>query len=244
MHQLQTDILNIITITKDDFDGVCQTIASTNYLRSTYNIQQIIIDSSSVETSEKIKSFISSEINITYCHTLPAGISSAFNLGIHKADAKWVWFLNGGDMIHPEATLEIVYGIVAKSGADIILFQTEYKEQKVIPKFPPLWLMWPPVISWISHPSSFVKKELFVQYGMFNVKYTSAMDYEFWLRVLSKKTIVDMISMPLALFDENGISSTMSSISKKQVRKATFLYSLALLKIQYVRMYIFIKNLF
>ena len=45
------------------------------------------------------------------------------------------------------------------------------------------------------------------------------MDYEMWLRLFSKYVIVDLISMPIVLYDEAGISSTKRKESIKEAKR-------------------------
>jgi hypothetical protein len=51
-------ILDIITVTKDDLEGVAATILSTRKLRACLGVRQIIVDSSSGLISEKVKDLL------------------------------------------------------------------------------------------------------------------------------------------------------------------------------------------
>ena len=220
------EILNIITITKNDLEGLLSTIESTKKLRIKHNIHQIIVDSSTVEAQTKIKEFIINEHNISYVWQEPSGISSAFNLGLSLSKSEWIWFLNGGDQVHPEIDTAHFLYIIEQSKADAIIFDFELMPSGIKPSHPPLWLLWPPLSAWIPHLSTLTRRGLYDMYGKFNESYQIAMDFEFWLRCFSKHVLVDMLSIPIAKFDTNGRSYTNStqtsqeavSIIKKHLR--------------------------
>lgn len=199
-------LLNIITITKDDFEGVCATISSTRSLREHYNVQQIIIDSSSDITALEIRESISREKNIRYEWYPPLGISPAFNKGLDLADADWVWFLNGRDEVYHDLKQDMLLDILSSSFADIIIFELVYMQSKSRYVHPPIWKLWPPVQFWVPHPATIIRTEMFSKYGRFSEKYRIAMDGEIWFRFFSKGALVDMLSIPVSSYDEGGLS--------------------------------------
>lgn len=200
-------LLDIITVTKDDLDGVAATIQSTGKLRSCSGVRQIIIDSSSEPTSVKIKDLLLNEQNVDYIWQKPSGISAAFNLGISFAKADWVWFINGRDEVHPGLDANFFLHILNSSQAEVIMFQHELMQSRIILKRPPLWELWPPLY-WVSHPATLIRSQLFKQHGAFNESYKIAMDADLWMRLFSKNVGFDMISIPVVLYDQGGISNT------------------------------------
>ncbi len=213
----KANLLDIITITKDDFEGVLQTIQSTKSLRTVYNVRQIIIDSSCEATQNKLNNFLKKEKNIEYFRQEPVGISAAFNFGLAQSKSKWVWFLNGKDEVKQEIDFEKIIYIIEKSSAESIIFQIERMGSKIVGAHPPIWSRWPPLSLWIPHPSTIVKRSLFEKYGDFDKKYKIAMDFDIWYRFFSNNVSVDVISIPLTLYDEEGISSLQSKDSAKEV---------------------------
>jgi hypothetical protein len=201
-------VLDIITVTKDDIEGVAGTVESTRALRAA-GAKQFVMDSSGERTRQKIEELASGEENLEYVWLEPKGISSAFNLGLRRSNAKWIWCLNGGDRVHHDVEPDKLLHIFRVSGADAVIFELERTQSGRKPKHPPMWNLWPPVSCWIPHPATIVRKELFNKYGVFNEEFKIAMDTEIWFRFFSKNdVVVDMISMPIALYDEEGISET------------------------------------
>ena len=211
-------MLEIITVTKNDKDGLIKTIDSTRFLRENLNIKQIIIDGSDKEVREEINEIIKKGKNIFYYWQEPSGISSAFNFGLKFVNSKWVWFLNGGDVINQNLDLNNFLGILNSSKADAIIFQIQYSQTGEILGHPCLWSLWPPVLSWIPHPGTIIRMELFKAYGSFDENLKIAMDYEIWLKFFINNVIVDLISIPIVSFDQNGLAFTSNDKTKAEVR--------------------------
>lgn len=232
-------MLHIISVCKDNVDGIRRTIQSTQKLREISGVYQIIIDSSNDINAAAIKEISLSGKSIEYYQQQPAGIAQAFNFGIEKSDAGHLWFLNGGDIVHPEADCELLIKIVNKTIADFIIFQLLYEESGIIPEFPPLWLHWPTIGGWIPHPSVICKKEVFNKYGNFNPRYRTSMDYDYWLRIFSKDVKVDFISFPIAVFNEDGISRNRKQVAREGLR-SIMKNIFCLLKTSTIRKYLLI----
>jgi glycosyltransferase involved in cell wall biosynthesis len=211
-------LLDIITVTKDDLDGIAATIASTRKLRACAEIRQIIVDSSSAPVAEKVRELLAGEENLEYFWQEPRGISSAFNMGISHSTADWTWFINGRDMVHPDLVESLLLQIINLSTADVLIFQIELLQARIQVKRPPLWAIWPPIY-WVPHPATLIRTKLFEQYGTFNNEFKIAMDADLWMRIFSKDICVDMISIPVVLYDQNGVSSTNCPATRLEARK-------------------------
>lgn len=214
-------VLNIITVTKDDLDGVAATIKSTRKLRAHTGVRQIIIDSSDETVSPKLIALLDGQPNLDYFWQRPSGIASAFNLGISHSTAEWLWFLNGRDEIHPDLDVNFLLQILNYSQADVLIFQIEYMtSQSQRKKNPPLCNLWPPMYpNWVPHPGTFIRTGLFEKYGVFDTDFKIAMDAEMWMRLFSKNVVVDLLSIPVVLYDINGIAATRPIETDKEARK-------------------------
>lgn len=201
-------LLSIITATKDNLDGVAATIASTKKLRSRSGVRQIVVDSSSETVAAKVKELLAGEENLDYVWQTPSGIASAFNLGISHSSADWLWFLNGGDAVHPDLVESLLVQILKSTQAGIVIFELEYMQTRLRVGHPPLWALWPPLYgNWVPHPATLISAKLFEQFGVFDTSYKIAMDADWWMRVFSENVVVDMSSIPIVLYDQYGVSS-------------------------------------
>jgi glycosyltransferase involved in cell wall biosynthesis len=216
-------LLNIISVTKDDLKGVQRTVESTKALRRNPFVRQLIIDGSSEDIRTSVKDLAYSGENLDYFWQEPSGISAAFNKGLSFVESEWVWFLNGGDEVHSHFKPNNLLYLLNESNADAIIFQNEWKGTGKRIKHPPLWAMWPPLFSWIPHPSTLTRRTIYNQYGNFDERFEIAMDYEFWIRCFSKNVVVDTLSIPLTKYDPCGISSTQpKKVSREAVRILRF----------------------
>jgi glycosyltransferase involved in cell wall biosynthesis len=236
-------LLNIITVTKDDLDGLKKTIASTSSLRQNPEVSQIIVDSSGSETQESIKEYIKNEKSIRYLWQSPSGVSSAFNMGLKNTDSKWVWFLNGGDEADYNLNVDNFIYLLSNIVSDAIIFQVKEVQSGIIAKHPPMWALWPPLLSWIPHPSTITSRELYEKYGYFDESYKIAMDYEFWVRCFSRNVIVDLASIPISKFDQSGISYKLNHITKAEVRRTIRKYFWVILKIWFLNGFIILRSM-
>ena len=236
-------LLDIITITKNDPEGFIRTIESTRVIRENFNVKQIIVDSSDEAVKEKIFPLLSDEKNITYYWCKPSGRSAAFNYGLSFSDAKWVWFLNGGDRLHPNLDIENFFKLLSYNNSDAIIFQLQYSKSLATYRHPYMWALWPPLLSWITHPSSVTQRELFKKFGLFDESLKIAMDYEFWLRCFSKNVVVDLISIPVAVFDETGVSNILNKEIKRERIRVIRKYFWSVVKMWFLNGFIVLKAL-
>jgi glycosyltransferase involved in cell wall biosynthesis len=211
-------ILDIITVTKDDLEGVAATILSTRKLRACLGVRQIIVDSSSGLISEKVKDLLIGEERVNYFWQKPNGIAAAFNLGVSSSSAEWTWFLNGRDEAHPDLDVSFLMQILNSSQAEILVFQLELKQSRSRLKHPALWALWPPIY-WVPHPATLIRSKLFEQYGVYNNNFRIAMDADLWMRLFSRDIVIDMLSIPVVLYDQHGVSSTNSIEIEKEAKR-------------------------
>jgi glycosyltransferase involved in cell wall biosynthesis len=236
-------ILNIITVTKDDIKGLKKTVTSTKKIREEYSICQIIVDSSNSENKKKVINYLQNKKNVKYYWQEPSGVAAAFNFGLKNAEADWVWFLNGGDEVHDGLDTEFFLNLLSRSSSDAIIFQIEYAQSSLISKHPQMWALWPPLLSWIPHPSTITRKYLYDKYGIFDESLSITMDYEYWIRCFSKDVTVDLVSIPIAKFDQIGSFSELNQLLKAEVRKIIIKYLWLILKKWFNNGLILLKSL-
>ncbi len=97
--------VSIITITKDNPQGLEQTINSVNSQSYRPRLEYIIMDGGSEKESKRVlKKY---EANIDFWLSLPdRGIYDAMNRGTLVSNCDWLLFLNGGDCFYKNTSLE------------------------------------------------------------------------------------------------------------------------------------------
>ena len=185
--------VSIITVVYNNKDTIKNAIESV--LNQTYkNIEYIIVDGASTDgTVEIIKSygdsidkFISEKDN---------GIYDAMNKGIRLASGDIIGILNSDDFYANNNIIEKVVKEFEDKKVDSVYGDLVYVNAKDTNKIVRYWKSkpykkglfkkgWHP-----AHPTFFVKKKIYEKYGLFNLDFKIAADYELMLRFLEKHQI-------------------------------------------------------
>jgi glycosyltransferase involved in cell wall biosynthesis len=187
--------ISIITIVFNGIPFIEKTIKSV--LAQTYqNIEYIVIDGASTDgTQNLIEQFIKDGAEIIYRSDPDKGISDAFNKGISLATGEYLLFLNSDDALaHIEVIQEVTAAIACNhfpiflyGDCDILDRQTSkvlYRD--IVTNFPQSVLKG----AILPHPSLFTSKKYFDQYGVFDLNYKIAMDFEWMIRGGPEEKIV------------------------------------------------------
>ncbi len=197
--------ISIITINLNNFHGLLKTIDSVlSQERSLY--EWIIIDGGSTDGSREL--IEQNQYNIDYwVSESDRGIYNAMNKGINVAKGEYLLFLNSGDYLKndclqsvvPMLRGEIMVGRVESESSGKLSYQ--YEDQSF--SFSQLYYYSFP------HQASFIKRELFIKYGMYDERYKIASDWSFFLKVLLREDInIHFISDVISVVEDNGISQT------------------------------------
>jgi len=212
---------SVITINFNNKDGLRKTIESV--VNQTYkNFEYIIIDGGSSDGSlDVIREYAN---KISYWISEPDnGIYNAMNKGILKSKGEYLQFLNSGDwlvdnnvfeklfneklacdllygniiMVKPDGKFQINYG---QKGNEIT-FYTLYRET-------------------INHPSAFIRRGLFLEYGLYDEQLKIVSDWKFFLIAfgLNKSNIIYK-NIEVTYFDTSGISSSQYKLAQSERNK-------------------------
>jgi glycosyltransferase involved in cell wall biosynthesis len=178
-------LVTIVTVVYNGADVLAATIESI--ISQTYpDIEYIVIDGASSDGTPAITAHYASAI--THLVREPdRGIYDAMNKGIRLAQGEIIGFLNAGDCYLPKAIAWMVdlyensipltdpdYVLIAASLEVITKSGFHYLKQ------PNLWQLDRDLS--LPHPSLFVTKNVFNQFGLFQIDYAIAADYDFVLR--------------------------------------------------------------
>jgi glycosyltransferase involved in cell wall biosynthesis len=100
-------MIAIITVTKDDINGLTKTLESSRYLRTP--VRWVVIDGSKDMRNRVAAESLAKSLSVEYRHQEPRGIYHAMNSGLTElSDDDYCLFLNGGDVLTDhEALLEV-----------------------------------------------------------------------------------------------------------------------------------------
>ena len=198
-------LLSIITINYNNSRGLQKTIDSV--ISQTFrDFEWIIIDGGSsdgsrelIEQNAKFFSYWVSEPD--------KGVYNAMNKGVRIAKGDYLQFLNSGDWLYDETSLErffshpftgdIVYG-------DLLYVMNDGTMEKS--RFPkPLTLKYF-YRSSLGHNASFIKRDL-LQNSYYDERFRIVSDWAFFLKQALENRRFEYINEIVSCFDTNGISS-------------------------------------
>ena len=201
-------ILSIITINLNNAVGLRRTINSIAS-QTFSDFEHIIIDGGSIDQSIEVISEFEQNIDL-WISEADKGIYNAMNKGIEKAVGNYCLFINSGDRLLENDTLnkiidnlddtDILYG-------DVYL---EYAQNKTLkPNIYPDELTFSQMFSgYLCHASTFIKRSLFAKIGPYNEELTIAADWEFIMKaVYLENCSTKHISQFISVYNNDGISS-------------------------------------
>jgi len=179
---------NSSTTIRDTIDSV---------LNQTYpDIEYIIIDGSSKDTTVDIIKENESHFNgrMKWISEPDKGLYDAMNKGIQMATGNVVGIINSDDLFCDKSAIEKVMRIFEKNKSlDSVYADLFYVAQVDTSKIVRRWITgkqkqfkygWHP-----AHPTLYIKKEVYNKYGLFNLDFKLAADFEIMLRFLEKYEI-------------------------------------------------------
>jgi glycosyltransferase involved in cell wall biosynthesis len=206
--------LTIITINKDNADGLRKTMQSVR-LQTWQDFEYIIIDGASTDGSKDIieeyvnSFFVCGKQDLSWLSEPDSGVYQAMNKGIRMAKGEYLLFLNSGDFLVDKDVLQQVFSSVYK--ADILCGKCNVSDKGRV-----IWTSDPPeFITFgtlynvgLAHQSTFIKKSLFDRLGLYREDFKYNADIEFWYRsIISGNATTQKIDKIIADYNMDGISS-------------------------------------
>lgn len=175
-------LFTIITVCYNSEKTIERTIQSVLH-QTCQDYQYIIVDGASTDgTMNIVRKYEPLFQGKLKCISEPdQGIYDAMNKGIHEADGKLIGIVNSDDYYEPDALeiiqrtycgekYQVLYGLLRtiQNGKEVMVYLKNHEnlEQDMI-----------------AHPSCFITKATYEEYGVYSLKYPYSADYEFMLRV-------------------------------------------------------------
>ena len=158
------------------------------------NIQYIIVDGASTDRTSSILKHNSGSIDTLLCEP-DDGIYDAMNKGISLARGSIIGFLNSDDFYPNINTITKVVDSFLHSSSDCVYGNLCYVSQFNSSRILRLWRSsaFSPAkfrTGWVPpHPSFFVKSNVYKSFGLFDLSYSLAADFELMFRFLVSKNV-------------------------------------------------------
>ncbi|MFA6430425.1 MAG: glycosyltransferase family 2 protein [Candidatus Paceibacterota bacterium] len=180
--------ISIITPTYNSGKTLARTIESV-VAQNYQDLEYIIIDGLSSDNTKDIVASYQDNIKINFISEKDKGIFDAMNKGIKIATGEIIGILNSDDFYDNDKVLEIISEAFNDPKIDAVYSDIKYFDNDVNKttrywkagdysdkKFNNGWM--------IPHPTLFVRKSVYERFGLFNIDFRQAADYEFMLRLL------------------------------------------------------------
>jgi glycosyltransferase involved in cell wall biosynthesis len=212
-------VLSVITINLNNIEGLRKTIDSVLSQKFS-DFEYLVIDGGSNDGSiDLIKE--SAAIITNWTSEPDLGIYNAMNKGILRAKGEYLLFLNSGDILADANVLKTASGQFENKDiifGDLIILDNQKSE---VHKFPDKIDYNYLFSNTIGHPSTFIRRALFRQIGLYNEKLKIVSDWEFFLKaIVINEVSYRHINFPVSVFSLDGLSSLKSNVeSIKQERE-------------------------
>lgn len=205
--------VSIITVCYNSESTLLDTINSV--VKQSYSdIEYIIMDGGSKDGTLEILEKYESEIAKIVSEP-DNGMYDALNKAIDLCTGEIIAILNSDDIYADQKVIEDVVDLFKRKQADAVYGDLNYVSKDDLTKVSRNWKAgnfndnkfingWMP-----PHPSFFVKKDCYLNYGKFNLGLVSAADYELMLRFIHKHRIkLAYLDRVLVYMREGGLSNT------------------------------------
>ena len=208
--------LTVVTVVKDDPEGLKRTAASLQSARHD-GIEHLIVDSSRVP----VNGIQAPDARIL--HEPPRGVYAAMNTGVLEARGEFVWFLNAGDEAATDEVLARIQEVVVDTTwafGPVIVVDRSGKETRT-----PAWSYQRERARafarghFPAHQGTIVRRQTLMDLGGFDTSFRICADYAMALH-LSRVSDPVVIDTPLARFYEGGLSTAAWRESVKEFHRA------------------------
>jgi len=195
--------LSIITIVKNGLPFISECIESVISCKNE-DIEYIIIDGKSNDgTLELVKKYAKRDNRISFISENDNGIADAMNKGVNLAKGEYISHIHSDDY-YVKGAIEEVLCILKKEKplwltGSAFFINTNGERMYSTSKKRNYDYNTQLNQNIITHPSTFIKKEIFLEVGGFNKNYKYAMDYDLFLKI-GKYSIPFVFEKEIAAF--------------------------------------------
>lgn len=199
--------LSIITINYNNKNGLKKTIESV-VSQTFHDFEWLIIDGGSTDGSKEI--IKQHEQHVTFwCSEADKGVYDAMNKGILKATGDYCLFLNSGDWL---LNRNVLFKVFSNShDKDILVgwIEREKKGKRVLDKgFDTENITIRHLLrNSLPHQATFIKRELFDKYGMYDDTLKIVSDWKFFMQcIIFHNSTIENLRIPITYYEGGGLS--------------------------------------
>ena len=217
-------ILSIITINRNNASGLEKTMQSVLF-QNRDDFEYVVVDGASTDDSkEVIQRFAEGfGVRLKWVSEQDKGIYNAMNKGIGMASGAYLQFLNSGDSLVSDDVVEKMYDALERNGNPPILYGNLIKLSPRGKAFRDCCFAGNEITflgfyrGSLNHPSSYIRKDLFVKYGLYDENLRIVSDWKWFLQVVILGNEMPVYTdCDVTLFDLTGISETNKELDRAE----------------------------
>ena len=230
--------LSIITICFNEkyIEDTCRSVVGQTWK----NFEWIVVDGGSTDGALEVLERYREHMRVCISEK-DDGRYHAMNKGIEHARGEYLLFLHGGDYLAHDRVLEYIFAykpiarlaqhMDLRLGSDILYGEILARETGMMPW--PIWAIGPQQFSIkyfvdhsLPHQATFIRRDLFEKFGLYDTTYQFAGDYEWFMRVLLQHGASSAyVPMPVSVYNFEGASSSGVESDKPHVREIRRAYA-------------------
>lgn len=215
--------VSVITVSYNSADTIAESLQSV--LNQEYeNLELIVIDGGSTDGTVEIVEELGNAVSV-FISEPDHGIYDAMNKGIGRATGDIIAILNSDDLYQDENVISDVVQKMNDTGADSCYSDLVYVHRNDVKKVVRTWNAgdfdpkkfldgWMP-----PHPTFFLKRACYEEYGFFNTGFRTSADYEIMLRMLYKHRVSSVYLERITVRMRAGGQSNVSIWNRIQANK-------------------------
>ncbi|HEB70225.1 MAG TPA: glycosyltransferase [Desulfobulbus sp.] len=197
-------LVSIVTIVRNGEAHIRKTLESV--LQQSYtSLEYIVIDGNSKDATISILRQYDDRIDYWQSES-DEGISDAFNKGILAAHGDIIGLINCGDWYEADAVPRVVAAFSANQDVGVVCGALQFwrgaSREYCCGSVPRLLER----EMTITHPTCFIRAELYHRFGLYSMEYKFAMDYELLLRLKRQGVRFMSLTAVLANMQHEGVS--------------------------------------
>lgn len=215
--------LSIITVNLNNRDGLQKTIDSV--VSQTFrDFEWIVIDGGSTDGSKELIEQYAD--HFAYWVSEPdKGVYNAMNKGIRVARGEYINFMNSGDCFASVSILSEIFSV--PRDADVLFgymvrdtVEGQYVNFSVM-KEKLTWVDF--YYDGLPHQSSFIKKDLFEKYGLYDEELKAVSDWKFFVKAcVYNQSICEFVPKKISIYSSDGLSDKIGWEEREKVKMELF----------------------
>jgi len=207
---------NIMHIYDPTFSIITVVLNGENIIRTTLdsianqtykNFELIVIDGGSTDNTIEMVNCFQKNINLKYLTEKDDGIYDAMNKGIELSKGKWILFMNAGDCLFDQDTLQYLASSIKSTdhiiyGDNKVIYSSKKQKVRKAGQYKDLWKG-----SQFCHQSSIIKSDIHKRIK-FNTSYRLAADFDFFYQCNKDNLTFRKVNAIISKTSAGGVSDT------------------------------------